>query len=85
MQAVKDAIERAKGPEGDGLAGYKRLVKEARDLFQALSGEEQQNLLANLSESDRRMLEDADVGGRRRKSRKSRKTRRRRGHTRRHR
>lgn len=76
MQAVKDTIARAKGPEGDGLAGYRRLVAEARELFQGLSAEEQQNLLASLPEGDVRMLEEVEGG--RRKRRTSKKSRRRR-------
>ncbi len=72
MQEVKDAIERAKGPEADGAAGYARLSQEAKNLFQSLSEEEKQNLLTNLPARDRAII---GAGRRRRTSKKSRRRR----------
>jgi hypothetical protein len=80
IEDVKVAIEDLKGPEADGAAGYERLSKKAKELFQALDGAEQQNLLNNLSENDRKVL----TGGRRRRGKTSKKSKRRRN-TRRHR
>lgn len=86
MQAVKDALARARGPEGDGLASYRRLIKEARDLFQALTPEEQQNLRSNLPQADIQELEVAqNAQGGRRKHRRTMKKSKRRQYTRRHR
>jgi hypothetical protein len=80
IQDVHVAIEDLKGPEADGAAGYERLSKKAKDLFQALSGEEQQNLLSQLNEQDQKIV----TGGRRRRGKTSKKSRRRRN-TRKHR
>ena len=74
IEDVKVALEDLRGPEADGVAGFERLLKRAKELFQALSGEEQQNLLGQLDENERKMI----TGGRRRRGKTSKKSRRRR-------